>query len=108
MVADDVDDGHPALARVVQVGQPVAEAATQVQQGRCRPAGHACIAVRGAGGHALEQAQHGAHLRRAVERGDEVHLRSAGIAETDGDPGVDKCAHQGLGAVGHGIALKCW
>jgi hypothetical protein len=40
VVADDVDHRHLALARVVQVGESVAEAAAQVQQGgggACRP-----------------------------------------------------------------------
>ena len=101
MVADDVDDGHLALARVVQVGETVAEAAAEVQQGRSGPAGHARIAVGGAGGHALEQAQHGTHLGCAVERGDEVHLGGAGIAETDGDPAIDQRAHQRLSAIRH-------
>ncbi len=102
VVADDVDHGHPALACVVQVGEPVAEAAAEVQQGRGRLAGHARVAVGGAGSHALEQAEHGAHLRRAVERGDEMHLRGAGIAETDRDAGIHEGAHQGVGAVRHG------
>ena len=102
VVADDVDHGHPALARVVQVGESVAQAAAEMQQGRGRFAGHACVAIGRARGDALEEAEHGAHFRRAVERGDEMHLRGAGIAEADRDAGIHEGAHQGVGAVRHG------
>jgi hypothetical protein len=83
VVAHDVDDGHLALARVVQVGQAVAQAAAQVQQRGGGLAGHAGVAVGGAGGHALEQGQHGAQAWFAVQRGDEVHLAGAGVGEAD-------------------------
>ena len=101
VVADDVDHRRVGPAGVVQVGQAVAEAGAEVQQHRGRAAGHAGVAVGRAGGDALEQGEHAAHLRHVVERGDEVHLRGAGVHEADVDPGVDEGADQGLCAV-HG------
>ena len=105
MVADDVDHRHLALARVVQVGQAVAQAAAQVQERGGGLVGHARVAVGRAGGHALEQGQHGAHARLAVERGDEVHLAGAGVGEADVDAGVGQGFHQGLGAVHELLAI---
>ena len=79
LVADDVDDRCGGAACVVQVGQAVGEAGAAMQQCRGRFAGHAGVAVGGAGHHALEQAQDAVHAGNPVERGDEVHLRRAGI-----------------------------
>jgi hypothetical protein len=101
VVADDVDHRRVALAGVVQVGQAVAEAGAEVQQGGGRLVGHAGVAVGGAGGHALEQGEHAAHLAHVVERGHEVHLGGAGVHEADVDAGVDERADEGVGAV-HG------
>ena len=101
VVADDVDDRGVRAARVVQVGDAVAEPGPEVQQRGGGPVGHAGVAVGGAGDDALEQAEHRAHLGHGVERGDEVHLRRARVGEADVDAGVDEGADQGLGAV-HG------
>jgi hypothetical protein len=99
VVAHDVEHGHAALARVVQVGQAVAQAAAQVQQCGGGLACHARVAVGRARGHALEQRQHGAHLGFAVERGDKVHLARARVGEADVDACIDQGLHQGLCAV---------
>jgi len=61
-----------------------------VQEHHGGAAGHAGVAVGGAGGHALEQREHAAHLGDLVERADEVHLGGAGVGEADGDPRVDE------------------
>ena len=87
---------------VVQVGDPVAEAGTEVQQRRRRPTAHARVPVGGAGDDPLEQSEHRAHPRLAVERGDEVHLRRARVREADVDVVVDERADQRLRAV-HGL-----
>jgi hypothetical protein len=107
VLAHDVDQRHPRLAGVVQVGQAVAQAAAQVQQGGGGPVGHAGVAVGRAGGHALEQGQHGAHRRRGVQRGDEVHLRGAGVGEAGVDAGVEQRAQHGGRALGHGDVSWC-
>ena len=88
VVADDVDHRRPGAAGVVQVGQPVAHARAQVQQRRGGAAGHPRVPVGRAGGHALEQGEHRAHVGDVVQRGDEVHLRGAGVGEADVDPRV--------------------
>ena len=101
VVADDVDDRRPALARVVEVGEPVAEAGAEVQQRRTGLVGHAGVAVGGTGGDALEQAQDRAHLGDVVDGGDEVHLRRSRVREARRHAGVDQRAEEGLRAVGH-------
>ena len=101
VVADDVDDRHLRPPGVVEVGQPIAETGPEVQQGGRGPIGHPRITVRRPGGHPLEQRQHAAHLRDRVERSHEMHLRGPGIREARGDAGVDECADECLGAVGH-------
>jgi hypothetical protein len=101
VIADDVDNGHLALARVVQIGQSIAQSAAEVQQGCRRLARHARIAVSSASGNALEQGQHRTHAWLVIECRDEVHFRGAGIAETGGDAGIDQRADQGIGAIGH-------
>ena len=81
VVADHREQRRPRAARVVQVRQPVAQAGTEVQQYRRRPAGHPPVAVRGAGRHTLELAQHPPHFRHRVQRGHEMHLRRARVGE---------------------------
>ena len=81
-------------ARVVQVGQTVGHARAEVQQRRGRLVRHPRVPVRGAGHHALEQAEHAAHLRDRVKRGDEVHLRGARVAEAHVHAAVHERAKQ--------------
>ncbi len=57
VVADDVHHRRAGTTRVVQVGEPVPEAGTEVQQRRGRAFGHAAVAVGRAGRDALEQAR---------------------------------------------------
>ena len=102
VITDDVDHRHLALARVMQIGQAIAQSAAQVQQRGRRLVGHARIAVGRTGGHTLEQGQHRTHARLAVEGGNEVHLAGAGVGETDLDAGIGQGPDQGLGTVGHG------
>jgi hypothetical protein len=101
MLADDVDDARARFLRVVQVGQAIGQARPEVQQRGRRAIGHAIEAIGGAGDHAFEQAEHAAHARHLVERGDEVHLRGTGVRDTKVDAAVDQGADQALGAV-HG------
>ena len=92
VLADDIDNSRARLLRVVQIGKPVAETRTQVQQRAGRLAGHAEEAIRRAGDDALEQPQHAAHPFNLVERGNEVHLRSARIGKTNVDIACDQRA----------------
>ncbi len=99
VVADDDHHRHPSAARVVQVGQAVAQSGAQVQQHRRGPVGDAGIAVGRAGGHAFEKGQHAAHSRNGVQCGHEVHLRRARVGEAHVDAAVDQGVDQGLGTV---------
>jgi hypothetical protein len=65
-----------------------------------RPPAHPGVAVGSTGGDTLEQRQHRAHPVDAVERGDEMHFRRAGIGEARVDTAGDQRANQHLGA-GH-------
>ncbi len=99
VVADHVDDRRARAARVVQVGEPVAEARRQVQQRRGRLARHAAIAVGGAGDDALEEGEDAAYRRHAVERRHEMHLGRAGIGEAGIDAALDQRAREAFGSV---------
>ncbi len=99
VIAHDIDDRGVRAPGVVQVGHPIAQPAAQMQQRRGRLIRHPAVAVGGSGHDALEQAQHGTHLGHAVQRCDEMHLRSAGIAEAHLHATVCECADQGLRAV---------
>jgi hypothetical protein len=99
VVADDVDDRRRRAARVVKIGEPVGQAGAEVQQRGGRLFGHATVAI----GHprhcAFEQAEDRAHAVDTIERGDEVHLRGARIAEADFDTAVDEGSDEALCAV---------
>ena len=86
MLADDVDDAGMRLLGVVQIGEAVGEAGPEMQQRRGRRALHAEIAVGSTGYHALEQAEHAAHALHPVQRGNEMHFRSAGIGKQTSTP----------------------
>ena len=103
LVADDVDDRAVRPAGVMEVGEAVGEAGPAMEERRRGPAGHARIAVGGAGGDALEQGEDATDARHAVERGDEVHLAGAGIGEAGVDAAGKEGAGEAFGAV-HGDA----
>ena len=104
VLADDVDDAGRGLLGVVQVGDAVAETGTEMQQRRGRRALHAVVAVGGAGHHAFEQAEHAAHAVDAIERGNEVHFRSARVGETHVHLARDQRSHQTFRTV-HGCTV---
>ena len=96
---------EPRLLRVVQVGQTVGQAGSEMQQRRSRLVGDPVIAVGGAGDDALEQAEHAAHAVDLVERGDEMHFRCAGVRKAGIDPIGEQRADQAFGTVdGTGIS----
>ena len=92
MIAHQIDDRRAGAPGVVQVGQPVGQPRPEVQQGCRRLVGHPRIAIRRAGDHAFEQAEHAAHPRLAVERCDEMHFGGAGV----GEAGIDAAGQQGV------------
>jgi hypothetical protein len=99
VLADDVDDAGAGLLGVVEVGDAVGEAGAEVEKGRGGPAGHAVIAVRGAGDAAFEEAERTAHAGDCVEGRHEVHLGGAGVGETDVDTTRQQRADEAFGSV---------
>jgi len=99
VVAHDVDDARARLACVVEVCQAVAKTGSQMQQRRGRSAGHAEEAIGRSGHHRLMQTQHAPHALDLVERGDEMHLRRAGIGKTDIDAFGDQRTNKTLGTI---------
>ena len=102
--ADDDHHRGPGPAGVVQVGQAVGQAGAEVQQHRGGFPGDPRVPVGGAGGDALEQREHPAHLGHRVQRADEVHLRRARVHEAYVDARAGQAGHQGLGADHRGSA----
>ena len=102
VVADDVHQRRCSAATVVQVGDAVAEAGAEVQQGRRRQSLHARVAVCGAGADALEQAQHGARFRHRVDGLHEMHLGRARIGEAGVHAVREEGSQHALGTV-HGL-----
>jgi hypothetical protein len=96
--AHDDDDRGPGPAGVVQVGQAVGQARPEVQEHGGGFAGDPGVPVGGAGGDALEQRQHPAHLGHRVQRADEVHLRRARVHEAHVDTRAGQAGHESLGA----------
>ena len=81
VLTDNVDHPRIAAPGVVDVGQAVAQARAQVQQG----GRHAVVPVSGTGHHTLEETKHAAHAGSAVQRRDKVHLRCPGVGKADID-----------------------
>jgi hypothetical protein len=99
VVADEVDDRRMRPPRVVQVGDPVGEARTQVRERECRAPGDAGEAVGSAGRDTLEQRKHGPHVRGPIQRGDQFHLGRARVREARVDADQGRGLKQGVGAV---------
>ena len=103
VLADDVDDRHLALARIVQVRQPVTEPGTEVEKHRSGLFLDTGVPVGGSRHDAFEQAEDTTHLGNRVECGDEVHLGRAGVHEACVDAACDERADECFRAV-HGAS----
>ena len=88
--ADDIDDRRACSTCVVQVGQPVGEPWSQMQQRTGRLAGHSCVAVGSTGHHTFEEPKYATHTVLGIERRDEVHLGGARVREADFQARIDK------------------
>ena len=106
VIADDVHERHARAPRIVQMCDAIAEARAEVQQCAGGLAGHACIAVRGPRHDTLEQAEHAAHSRFAVECGNEMQLRGARIAEAHFDACGGQRRQQAFRAVHRQTSVK--
>jgi hypothetical protein len=87
VLADDVDDRRPGAAGVVEVGDAVGQAGTEVQQRHGRGATHSRVPVGGAGHDALGQPEDGADAGNVVEGLHQRHLGGPGVGEAHVDPG---------------------
>ena len=95
VVANHIDDRRPRSPCVVQIGEPICESRTEVQQRRRGPIRHATVAIRRAGYHILLQAEDTAHARLVVERRDKMHFRRSGVRKADAHTVVEQCvAHR--------------
>ena len=84
--ADDVHHRRIAAAGVVQVGDTVGQTRPNMQQGKRRLAGHAAVAVGGAGDHVLLQAQYGAHRVGFAHLVHQLHFRCARVGKAGIEP----------------------
>ena len=105
MITDDVDNRAVCTSGVMQVRQPVRHSWPEMQQSGRRLAGDARVPVRSASHHPFEQTQHRTHLWSAVQRGDEMHFRCAGVGETDVDPPGDQVVDHNMRARSHSLIL---
>ena len=106
VLADDVDDGCLCAPRVVQIRQAVGKPRPKVQKGAGGSVHHTAVAVRSAGHHTFEQAQHAAHIGFRVQRGHKMHLRGARIREAHVDIAAEQCTHERACTVGL-VACAC-
>ena len=105
VIADDIDERGLRAPRIVQVGETIGEARPEMEERRSGLFGDAAIAVRHAGHRAFEQAEDRSHTVHLVEGGDEMHLRGAGVRETDFHTGIHQRAHKAFRTVHFPISL---
>jgi hypothetical protein len=96
MIPNYVYDRREGTACVMEVGGAIEVTGSEMQQGHRRSPRHACEAIGGSGGHALEQAQHRTDPRLPVERRNKMHLTRARIGETRRHAAV---GHSGIAAI---------
>ena len=83
MFANHVDHRAAGLAGIVEVGEAIAEAGSEVQQSHCGLVRHSAITISRAGHHAFEQAKDCAHPVLTIDRCNQLHFRCAGIGKAD-------------------------
>lgn len=94
MLSNDVDDGYPRTARVVQICETVGKTRPEMKESACRFPRHARIAVGGSRHHAFEESEDATHLRRSVKRCHQMHFRGAGVREAGFNPSGDHRGNQ--------------
>jgi hypothetical protein len=66
----------------MKICETIPKARSEMKQRTRWFSGHPRVAVGRARSHALEKPKHTSHLRNAVERGNDVYFRCAGIRKT--------------------------
>ena len=98
--------GVCARRALCRLAPPLERPGPRCSKVRGRLARHPPIAVRRPGGRALEQGQHRAHARLAVERRHHLHLAGAGIGEADIDARIRQRLQNCFCAVHGSSSLK--
>src|SRR5260370_40112604 len=76
VVTDNIDDRRPCATCIVEVGEPVRQPWSEVQQGRGRLLRHAAVTISHPGHRAFEKTEHDPHALDPPDRRDELHTRS--------------------------------
>ena len=105
VIADHVDHRRMGAPCIMEIGEPVGETGSQMQESGGWLVGHSGVAIGGASDHALEEAEHAAHARLAVECRNEMHLGGSGIGEADVHVVREQHVTQAIGTV-H-VVLAC-
>src|SRR5438552_16026725 len=99
MLANEVDDRHLRPARIVQIGDPVAEAGAKMKKSACWFPGHACITICRSRYHAFKQTEHAAHFRHPVKCSNYMYFRGAWVGEAGFNLSCNQRANQTLSPV---------
>src|SRR5580698_5835846 len=83
VIADDVEEGHGRLARVMQVCKTVRQSRPKMEKGCGRLFHHASISICGSGRYSFEETEHGTHARYPVECLNEMHFGGSRVGEAD-------------------------
>ena len=90
MLAHEVDERDFRTSCIVEIGETIAEARSEMKQSACRFAGHPCVAVCCTRSHTFKKPEHATHLGNSVERGNNVYFGGAGVRKT----GIHAPSHQ--------------
>src|SRR5205823_1500533 len=94
MLANDVDDRHLRPARIMQIGDPVAEAGAKMKESACWFPGHARITICRSRYHAFKQTEQAAHFRHSVDGSNYMDFRGARIRKTGLNASPNQRANQ--------------
>jgi hypothetical protein len=81
MLADEIDHRHLSSRGIVQIGETICEAGSEMQKGTSRLFSHASIAIGGSGHDAFEETERATDLWYVIQRGDDMNFRGARICE---------------------------
>lgn len=99
VTAHDNDDRARRPTSIVEVGQPVREARSEMEQRDRGLFRHPAVAIGGAGRDTLMQAEDWPYRALFLEAGDEMDLGRSGIGEAGLDAAVHQRLHDTVGAV---------
>ncbi|GAC1680385.1 MAG: hypothetical protein PVS2B2_18700 [Candidatus Acidiferrum sp.] len=74
VLPDNINDWNMRSGCIVQIGDPVGESRTKMNESARRFARHSRIAIRSRCDNPLEKAKHTTHFRLPIESGDKMHF----------------------------------